>query len=265
MIEMNGAPCALVTGANRGLGFETCRQLARHGYHTIVASRQRESGKQAADRLRAEGLDVESMVLDVTNPHSRQEVLSYLQRSGKKIHLLINNAGVSLDGFDGEIVKETLSVNVESPLHLTQRLLPVMANGSVVVMVSSGMGELSCLGKELQEQWLDPQLTLEGVHSLLESFALAVEQRKHSQAGWPSSAYRVSKVALNSLVRVLAPQLSVHGIAIRAVCPGWVRTAMGGSGAERSIPEGAASIVQAALLPNETTGGFYRDGQPIAW
>jgi NAD(P)-dependent dehydrogenase (short-subunit alcohol dehydrogenase family) len=92
-----------------------------------------------------------------------------------------------------------------------------------------------------------------------------VERGRHSRSGWPSSAYRVSKVSLNALVRILARELGPRRIRVNAVCPGWVRTDMGGAGATRSVEKGAASIVWAAALEDGPTGGFFRDGQPIPW
>ena len=134
-----------------------------------------------------------------------------------------------------------------------------------IVMVSSGMGELSGLGPSVRARLTDPALTREGVAEAMRAFVDDVAGGRHRERGWPSSAYSVSKAGLNALVRVWAPELGARGIIINAVCPGWVRTRMGGSGASRSVERGGASIVWAALREHEPTGGFFRDGRRIDW
>jgi NAD(P)-dependent dehydrogenase (short-subunit alcohol dehydrogenase family) len=137
-------------------------------------------------------------------------------------------------------------------------------------MVSSGMGEVSCLGASLRERFLRPDLTRPELEALLEEFVAAVERGDYRAQGWPRSAYSVSKVALNALTRVLARGWNAPGRAaaprINAVCPGWVRTDMGGRFASRGVDKGAQGIVWAATLPPDgPTGGFFRDGQAIPW
>ena len=133
-------------------------------------------------------------------------------------------------------------------------------------MVSSGMGELAGVEAGLRARFTDPALTRDGVAALAREFVADVVAGRHRERGWPSSAYRVSKIALNALVRVWAPELAGQGIVINAVCPGWVRTDMGGRGAPRSVEKGAASIVWAATLAGgDVTGGFFRDGRRIDW
>jgi NAD(P)-dependent dehydrogenase (short-subunit alcohol dehydrogenase family) len=99
----------------------------------------------------------------------------------------------------------------------------------------------------------------------MRSFVSAVEQGRHALEGWPSSTYRVSKVGLNALTRILARDLEPRGIRVNAVCPGWVRTRMGGAGAPRAVEKGAASIVSTTIREDGPTGGFFRDGTPIDW
>jgi len=132
------------------------------------------------------------------------------------------------------------------------------------VMVSSGMGELSAYSPALRARFLDDALDVEGLVALVDEFAGAVAEGKHSAQGWPSSAYRVSKAALNALTRILAKRSErVH---VNAVCPGWVQTDMGGAGAPRSVAEGARGIVWAATLrQGGPHGGLFRDGKPIPW
>ncbi len=179
--------------------------------------------------------------------------------------MLVNNAGVALDGFDARVARDTMETNFFGPLRVTEALLPSIRDGGHVVMVSSGIGELSGIASPLRERFADPLLTRDGLIELAQSFVAAVEQGQHAALGWPSSAYRISKVSLNALTRVFAASLAPRRIRVNAVCPGWVRTDMGGPGAARSIEQGAASIVGLALTESGPTGGFFRDQKPIPW
>lgn len=179
---------------------------------------------------------------------------------------MINNAGVSLNGFNPQVVRKTLAVNFHGVMEVTDRLLPLLDAGSRIVMVSSGMGEVSCLAPALRDKFMNPGLDREGLERLIQDFAQSVESGRHSEEGWPSSAYRVSKVALNALTRVLSEEVRESGILINAVCPGWVRTEMGGNSATRSAEQGAETITWAATeLPAEATGQFFRDKQAVPW
>jgi len=143
---------------------------------------------------------------------------------------------------------------------------PAIRDGGRIVMVSSGMGEVSALSPELRKRFMATNLDRATLVGLVQEFVRDVALGRHAERGWPTSAYRVSKVGLNALARVLAAELAPRHIKVNAVCPGWVRTAMGGSGAPRSLEQGAESIAWAALLGADgPTGGFFRDGQRIAW
>ena len=137
------------------------------------------------------------------------------------------------------------------PLRVTEALLPLMPAGGVVVMVSSGMGELAGLDAGLRARFTDPALTRDALVDLMDAFVADVAAGRHRERGWPSNAYRVSKIGLNALVRVWAPAFAERRIAINAVCPGGCAPDMGGRGASRSVDKGAASIVWAATLPTE--------------
>lgn len=224
---------ALVTGASRGLGRETCRQLADKGFRVI-----------ATHRLG----DPAGVQLDVTSRASIDALARRLHDAGETLDLLVNNAGV----YDGSL-DDVLATNFFGPMHVTDALQPLMRDGGAIVMVSSGMGEISAASPALREQLLDPQISRDDLLRLLADAGL----------GWPSLPYRTSKIALNTLTRIYArawPRLRVN-----AVCPGWVRTDMGGAAAPRSVEKGAASIVAAAMLPPTTTGTFSRDGKQIEW
>jgi carbonyl reductase 1 len=256
---------ALVTGGNRGLGLETCRQLAARGLRVLAASRSDDVPASIA-ALAGEGLGVEHRALDVADPDSVAARARALAAAGVALDVVVHNAGVALDGFDAAVARRTLDVNFHGALRVTDGLLGLVPAGGRIVMVSSGMGELSCVAPPLHARLASPALTRGELVALVEAFVEDVARGRHRDAGWPSSAYRVSKVALNALVRVLARDLAPRGIGVDAVCPGWVRTDMGGPGADRSVAEGAASIVWAATRDaGAPTGGFYRDGAPIPW
>ena len=236
------APLAVVTGANRGLGLETCRQLGARGYQVILTSRDPEQGRAAAESLRQAGLGVLYHPLDVSDPVSIRALADYVRSGFERLDVLVNNAGIFIDGRESETpgassvfraevdtLRRSLETNTFGPLQLCQQLIPLMQGRGRVVNVSSGMGQLS-----------------------------------EMNGGYPG--YRVSKAALNVLTRIFADELQGTQVKVNSVCPGWVRTAMGGTDAERSVEEGADTIVWLATLPDDgPSGGFFRDRQPIAW
>jgi len=232
------ARIALVSGGNRGIGFEICRQLARRRYRVILGARDAAEGKAAAAALCAEGLFVECQRLDVTRDAGvRACVARVLERHGR-IDVLVNNAGVLIDPhgsrvLDSELAtyRKTLEVNFFGALRLAQAVAPAMkkARYGRIVNMSSGLGQLRDMG-----------------------------------TGTP--AYRVSKAALNVLTRMLAVELKDTGVLVNSMCPGWVRTRMGGPKAARTPGEAARTAVWLATLPaSGPSGGFFRDRKRIAW
>ncbi len=253
------SPLAIVTGANRGLGLETSRALAARGMRVLLAARREPEGRRAAAALAAEGRDAFAWPLDLGDPAS---VDRFAERAeGLRIDALVENAGVYRGRFDPEAARESMEVNALGPLRLADALAPQLAPGARVVMVSSGMGELSGLPADLRR-------AVHSVHGREDLARLADDLvlRARRGDGGAYLAYAVSKAALNAATRLLAAELAPRGILVNAVCPGWVRTDMGGAGAPRSIEEGSAGIVWAATLPPDgPTGGFFRDGRPIPW
>jgi NAD(P)-dependent dehydrogenase (short-subunit alcohol dehydrogenase family) len=228
---------ALVTGANRGIGFEICRGLARLGIHTILTGRDESKARAAAEKLAAEGLDVRPHQLDVTDPQSVERLRAVVVSEYGRLDILINNAAIYVDDrhslltVDLGVMQRTMDTNVYGPLRLIQAFVPLMKQAGYgrIVNVSSGIGELSSLGPS-----------------------------------YP--AYRLSKIALNLHTRVLAGELRGTGILLNAMCPGWVRTEMGGPSASRSPEEGADTAIWLATLPDDGPhGGFFRDRKPIPW
>jgi carbonyl reductase 1 len=254
---------AVVTGGNRGLGLEACRQLAQKGYRVVLTARDLGQAKQAAASLASAGA-LQAAQLDVTSDASVQAFAQHARAELGPIHALVNNAGISMKGFDADVVKGTLAVNFFGALRLTQALSPLVVDGGSIVMVSSGMGELNAYSPAVKARFLDAALSVEGLVALVGEFEAGVLAGQHEAQGWPSSAYRVSKAALNALTRILALQSSrLH---INAVCPGWVKTDMGGPSASRGVEQGARGIVWAATLGEDgARGGFFRDNKGIPW
>jgi NAD(P)-dependent dehydrogenase (short-subunit alcohol dehydrogenase family) len=257
---------ALVTGANRGLGLETSRELAERGFVVILTGRSAADAASAAHALGNGSGRVAGRELDVSSDASVARLAAELGAEGVRIDVLVNNAGVALDGFDADVARRTLEVNYRGVRRVTDALLPLVVDGGSIVNVSSGMGELSALPVSLRRRFADPALDRDGIDALVESFLCAVAEGSHVEQGWPSNAYRVSKVALNAFTRIVADELAPRAIRVNAVCPGWVKTRMGGQAASRSVREGASGIVWAATRGGDgPNGGFFRDGRPIAW
>jgi NAD(P)-dependent dehydrogenase (short-subunit alcohol dehydrogenase family) len=246
---------AIVTGANRGIGKAVAAALLQEGWEVTLAVRDVASGLEAA----AEIGGGEVHPLDLSYPES---VTRFAAERGP-VDLLVNNAAVSLAGFTPRVVEWTILVNLYAQMELTDRLAWRMGPGARVVNVSSGLAELSAYSPRLRARFLDPKLDRAGLRSLMAEYVAAVHRGDWQDRGWPTSAYAVSKTGLNAYTRLLArerPEWRVN-----AVCPGWVRTRMGGDGAPRSIEEGAASVLWGAHVPPDgPTGGFFRDQKALS-
>jgi NAD(P)-dependent dehydrogenase (short-subunit alcohol dehydrogenase family) len=222
---------SLVTGGNRGIGLEVCRQLAERGHTVLLTAR---SAGAAAAAARAAG--AEPLQLDVTDPASIAAAARQGAERYGKLDVLVNNAAITYDTWqravdaDLAVVREAAETNLYGPWLMIQEFLPLLraSEHPRIVNVSSEAASLASLG-----------------------------------GGTP--AYTASKVALNALTRMLAAELRHDRVLVNAVCPGWVATDMGGPGG-RPAAEGAASVVWAATLPDSgPTGGFFRDGKPLPW
>lgn len=266
----------VVSGANRGIGLEISRQLARQGILVVMASRDEAAGLSACRALEAEGLSVRHHSLDVTREESVRALAAFIEAEHGGLDILVNNAGVALKGFNAEVARTTLDVNFFGALRLTDALLPLMKSQGRIVMVSSGVADLTGLPDPLRSRLAAPAaapgvssgpgLTRDELIGLMRRFVAEVAAGTHEASGWPSSAYRVSKIGLNALTRILASELAgdARAILCNAACPGWVRTDMGGPHASRSAAEGAETPVWLASLPSGgPSGGFFRDKKPV--
>jgi NAD(P)-dependent dehydrogenase (short-subunit alcohol dehydrogenase family) len=227
---------ALVTGANRGIGFEVCRQFARKGFVVLLTAREAKKAIAAANALRTVGR-VEPLFLDVDDENSIAKAAAEVASKYECLDILVNNAGINYDTWetvenadiDGTVM-ETITTNLLGPWRVCQAFLPLLRQSRAgrIVNLSSESGSLAEMG-----------------------------------AGPP--AYQVTKAALNALTRTLAGEVRGTHILVNSVCPGWVATDMGGAGG-RPVAEGAAGVVWAATLPdNGPSGGFFRDGKLLPW
>jgi NAD(P)-dependent dehydrogenase (short-subunit alcohol dehydrogenase family) len=248
---------ALVTGGNRGLGLETGRALVRRGWRVILGCRDAGRCADAAGEIGAD-----ARLVDLGKPPTATALAAALARDGVAVDVLVNNAGISMKGFDAAVAERTIAINLLGTLTVTGALLPRLRDGGAIVMVSSGLGELAALGEPARGR-VRAASSRADVEALATEFVQAVAAGRHAASGWPSSAYAVSKALLGAATRVLAAELAPR-IRVNAVCPGWVRTALGGPRAPRGVTEGAASIV-AAIEEKHATGRFFRDGRAIDW
>ncbi|MBI3830266.1 MAG: SDR family oxidoreductase [Planctomycetes bacterium] len=234
---MSTTRIALVTGCNRGIGLEICKELADTGVKVIVTARDEQKGRESLKIIAGKGRAFDFCVLDVNNEKSIHAAVAYAEKTFGHLDALVNNAAISIDGGQAGLnlgldkLRQTIETNVYGPLLLSQAAVPLMKKNGYgrIVNLSSGMGQLNEMG-----------------------------------AG--SLAYRTSKSALNAITRILAAELKGTNILVNTMCPGWVRTDMGGANATRSVEQGADTAVWLATLPDDgPTGGFFRDRKPIPW
>jgi NAD(P)-dependent dehydrogenase (short-subunit alcohol dehydrogenase family) len=228
---------ALVTGANRGIGREIVRRLASQGITTILAARDAAKAETAAAEFATQGLPVVGRQLDVTDPASINRLAKSIADEFGKLDILVNNAGIYLDGernaltTDLEAVRQTFETNVFGAWQMAQAFAPLLRKSGHgrIVNLSSQMGQLGSMTD-----------------------------------GTPG--YRASKAALNAVTRMLADTLKADGVLVNSVCPGWVKTDMGGPNAPGTVEQGADTPVWAAMLPDGgPTGRFFQGRKEIAW
>lgn len=239
---------ALITGANRGIGFETARQLGQKGLTVVVAARTLKSAEETASKLKTEGIEAFPLKLDVTNPEDRQAAAKTIGDRFGKLDVLVNNAGVGAQ--DGMFAAKTINTteeelqtvfgtNVFAVIALTRSLLPLLKKSVAgrIVNLSSILGSLTLHA--------DPKSPIAGIKTF---------------------AYDASKTALNAFTIHLAAELKDTGIKVNSAHPGWVKTEMGTDQAPMEIPDGAKTSVQLALLgPDGPSGRFIHLGKELPW
>jgi NAD(P)-dependent dehydrogenase (short-subunit alcohol dehydrogenase family) len=227
---------ALITGANKGIGHEVARQLASKGFHVFVGARNAKAGRKATEVVAKQGGKATFLEIDVADNDSVTAAASELAKAADHLDVLVNNAGIIVDGDEAileisdDLLRKTLETNTLGALRITRAFVPLLAKSKAprVINVSSGGGQLT-----------------------------------GGADGW-APAYCISKTALNGVTSQLAAALPKF--AVNSVCPGWVRTDMGGQSATRSVEEGADTIVWlAAEAPQRLTGKFFRDRKEIPW
>ena len=244
---------AFITGANRGLGLETARELGKQGIVVVLGSRDPKKGEAAAAKLRDEGITAESLGFDVTNSQDHQKAYDYLAKKYGQLDVLVNNAGVLMESqitpngsgpnpvsaVSPEMLRETFETNFFAPVALTQKLLPLIrkAPAGRIVNVSSILGSLT-------------------LHS----------DRNSPIYPFKTFAYDASKAALNAFTVHLAYEVRDNKIKVNSAHPGWVKTDMGGPNAPMEPSEGGKTSAQLATLPDDgPSGGFFHLGQPLPW
>lgn len=243
----NAKKVALITGANKGLGFEMARQLGQAGVTVIVAARDAARGEAAAAKLRGEGIDAQFLRLDVTHPEDHRAAAAFLEEKFGHLDILINNAGIAVENLFGskasattpDALRRTFETNFFAPVALTQTLLPLLRKSPAgrIVNMSSILGS--------QTLHADPSSPIYDAKSL---------------------AYDSSKAALNSFTIHLAHELKDTNLKINSAHPGWVKTDMGTDAAPMEIPEGAKTGVALALLGDDgPSGGYFHLGKPLPW
>ena len=227
---------ALVTGANKGIGYEVARQLGEKGYHVLVGARNAGAGKQAAVSLQKGDATAEFVEIDASDPASIQKAAKTVAAKFDHLDALVNNAAIMEDKKNitevpDDIFLRTLTTNTLGPLRVTQAFLPLLVKSSrgSVVNMSSGLGQLQDMGDT-------------------------------------HPAYSISKTALNAVTRQFAAALRDKAITVNSVCPGWVKTDMGGANAPRTVQQGADTVTWLATeAPRDLTGQFLRDRKAIPW
>jgi NAD(P)-dependent dehydrogenase (short-subunit alcohol dehydrogenase family) len=245
MAEHSNKRIALVTGANKGIGYETARQLASHGITVLIGARDEQRGKEAAAKLRGEDLDVQFLRLDINDQTTHEAARRFIEDNFGKLDILVNNAGIALDvaqkpsEVDQQTLRKTFDTNFFGVISVTQALLPLIRKSAAgrIVNVSSGLGSLT--------QNSDPAWGFYNVKPL---------------------AYNASKTALNAFTVILAHELKDTAIKVNSADPGFTATDMNAHQGTKSVEQGAAVITQLATLPADgATGGYFDDQGVLPW
>ena len=242
---MNNSKIALITGANKGIGLETARQLARdHGFTVLIGARDEKRGQDAAAKLKASGAEAHVVRLDVADGASIAQAARHIEEEFGGLDVLVNNAGIALDReapsqLDLDTMRRTFETNVFGAVAVTQAMLPMLRKSSAgrIVNLSSTLGSLA---QNSDPNWEHADVNLLG--------------------------YNSSKAALNMVTVTLAKELRGTPIKINAADPGYTATDLNGHQGTRTVEQGAKAAVRLATLPDDgPTGGFFDENGPVAW
>ncbi len=242
---MSEKKIALITGANKGLGYETARQLAKQNVRVLIGARDETRGREAAENLKDEGFDAEFVAVDVTDEKTLEAAAKYVEENYGKLDILVNNAGIAVEygAEPGEInlekIRQTFDTNFFGVIAVTKSFLPLLkkSDGGRIVNVSSGLGSLA--------QNSDPNWDFSAVKPV---------------------AYNSSKAALNMFTVILASQLKDAKIKVNSADPGYTATDLNHNSGAKTVEQGASIIFDLATLPDDgATGGYFDDQGIIAW
>ncbi|KAI3438244.1 hypothetical protein D9Q98_000681 [Chlorella vulgaris] len=261
---------AVITGANQGIGLEIARKLAQHANTRIVmAARSEEKGRTAQAQVQADaaaGNEVLLHQLDITDSGSIARFAEWAEQELHMVDVLVNNAGFAFKGnaFGAEEAQQTIGVNFRGTANVTEALLPLIPDGGRIINVGSSAGKLSIVKDTALRERFERAARREELEKLCDNFVDAIRLGKHSQEGWPSSMYGISKLALNQYGRVLAQQLQPRGIMVATVCPGYCSTSMSSFGGSQSAEAGAdtpawLAVEVPAAEAMSKSGRFFRD------
>lgn len=245
MIENNTKRIALVTGANKGIGYEVAKELAERGDTVLLGARNEERGREAEAKLKAEGLDVEFIHLDVEDNETHKKAVKFVEEKFGKLDVLVNNAGIALDmdfkasDVPQDLLRKTFDTNFFGVIAVTQSFLPLLkkADAGRIVNVSSGLGSLA--------ENADPNSDYKDVKPL---------------------AYNSSKTALNAFTVILAHELKDTNIKVNSADPGYTATDLNAHRGYKTVEQGASVIVDLATFPNDgATGGYFNDQGALPW
>ena len=237
---------AFITGANKGIGFEVARQLGATGIIVLIGARGKGRADAAVAALKKEGISAHAVEIDISNEESIIAAAQKITGDHGRIDILVNNAGIMTEMAAGtrpkdltlETLRQTFDTNVFGAFAVIKHFVPLLRKSRAprIVNVSSTLGSLA-----------------------------AMSDRAHPMHGVNFAAYNASKTALNALTVSLAKDLAADRISVNSVCPGWVKTDMGGENAPRDVIQGAGIIVTLAISGNPPTGTFIDENGTVAW
>mmetsp|Transcript_15171 Transcript_15171/g.40696 ORF Transcript_15171/g.40696 Transcript_15171/m.40696 type:complete len:269 (+) Transcript_15171:62-868(+) len=257
---------AVVTGANKGIGFHIASQLLEANHRVILACRSEELGRAAAKAL---GGDCSAVVLNIASKGSVDSFVRQLAQKEQELHVLVNNAAIAFKGADPtpfhEQTRPTMETNFEGTVALTEALLPLIsrAEDPRIVNVASMSGALHQLSPHLQKRFTQQSLTLADLRKLVGEFEAAVAAGNHREQGWGNSNYGMSKLAVIAYTKELASR--APNIKVNACCPGYCSTDMSSHRGPRPPEVGARTPVLLALLNEVPTGSFWQDERESIW